>query len=81
MSTLSSSLSRSQTLVDNPQPMSNVETTSSSSSRWNESKKPLYQVDQQVKFLLLDAEVESLLQQMQIIDQQRLATATSTTYS
>lgn len=42
--------------------------------------KLLYQVDQQVKFMMLYAEVESLLQQMQIIDQQRLTTA-STTYS
>lgn len=34
---------------------------------------PVYQVDQQVKLLHLQAEVESLLQQLQIMKQQRLA--------
>jgi hypothetical protein len=33
--------------------------------------KTLYQVDQQVKFLHLQAEVESLLQQLEIMKQQK----------
>jgi hypothetical protein len=33
--------------------------------------KSLYQADQQVKYLHLQAEVESLLQQLQILKQQR----------
>ncbi|MEH1778386.1 MAG: hypothetical protein V7K67_08845 [Nostoc sp.] len=45
--------------------MSDVQTTLISSSTWNESKKPPYQVDQQIKFLHLAAEVESLWQQLQ----------------
>lgn len=40
----------------------------------NELKKPPYQVDQQVKFLHLEAEVDSLLQQLQRLKQQRQAT-------
>lgn len=35
--------------------------------------KTLYQVDQQVKFLHLEAEVESLWQQLQVLKQQRQA--------
>ncbi|MBC6474172.1 MAG: hypothetical protein GDA48_16310 [Hormoscilla sp. GM102CHS1] len=35
--------------------------------------KSLYQVDQQVKFLHLQAEVESLWQQLQVLKQQRQA--------
>jgi hypothetical protein len=38
-----------------------------------ELMKSLYQADQQVKYLHLQAEVESLLQQLQILKQQRLA--------
>ncbi len=36
-------------------------------------RKSLYQVDQQVKFLHLQAEVESLWQQLQVLKQQRQA--------
>ncbi len=66
MSTCSSSRSRSQLLVGNSQ---------TDLPHKSESTKSLYQVDQQVKFLHLEAEVESLLQQLQIIKQQRLATS------
>jgi hypothetical protein len=38
-----------------------------------ELMKSTYQTDQQVKYLHLQAEVESLLQQLQILKQQRLA--------
>lgn len=71
MLTLSSSLSRSD-LVNNSQLMSDAATPSG--SRWDESKKSPYQIDQQVKFLHLEAEVESLLQQLQTMKQQRLST-------
>lgn len=63
----SSSLSPSQ-------PVSNVSATTQG-PRLNESKKFPYQVDHQVKFLHLQAEVELLLQQLQSLKQQRLATA------
>jgi hypothetical protein len=39
----------------------------------NESKKFPYQAAQQVKFLHLEAEVESLLQQLQTLKQERIA--------
>ncbi|MFB8789688.1 MAG: hypothetical protein U7123_12720 [Potamolinea sp.] len=37
-----------------------------------ELMKSIYQADQQVKYLHLQAEVESLLQQLQILQKQRL---------
>jgi len=40
-----------------------------------QSTKTLYQVAQQVKFLHLQAEVESLLHQLQFMKQQRLTAA------
>ncbi|MBH8576291.1 hypothetical protein I8752_25525 [Nostocaceae cyanobacterium CENA369] len=67
--------SRFQTLVDNPQSMSNFEITLIFNSHWNELKKLPYQVEQQVKFLRLAAEIELLLQHLQKINQQRLTTA------
>lgn len=55
----------------------NEPTESTNSPQQNEVKKPPYQLDQQVKFLHLKAEVESLLQQLQSLQQQRLATASN----
>ncbi|MBD0303397.1 MAG: hypothetical protein ICV85_14890 [Tolypothrix sp. T3-bin4] len=49
----------------------------STESRLLELMKSLYQTDQQVKYLHLQAEVESLLQQLKILKQQRLASVTS----
>lgn len=40
-----------------------------------QSTKTLYQVTQQLEFLHLQAEVESLLQQLQFMKQQRLTAA------
>lgn len=40
-------------------------------TRLTESMKTLYQVDQQVKFLHLQAEIDTLLQQLQALKQQR----------
>jgi len=49
-------------------------TSSSSLSRpqVKQPKQPPYQAAQQVKFLHLEAEVESLLQQLQTLKQQRI---------
>jgi hypothetical protein len=40
-----------------------------------QSTKSLYQVAQQLKFLYLQAEVESLLQELKFLKQQRIAAA------
>ena len=72
MLTSSSSTMSFQVLESDRQIVSQVSATTNS-TRCHESKSP-YQVDQQVKFLHLEAEVESLLQQLQNIKQQRLAT-------
>lgn len=45
-------------------------------SRLIEAMKSQYQLDQQIKFLHLQAEADSLLQQLQSIKQQRQALAT-----
>lgn len=71
MSTSSSGMSRLQS-VRNFQPVNNISATSTQPQRLNESKSP-YQVDQQVKFLHLQAEVECLLQQLQVLQQRRIA--------
>lgn len=66
-------MSRPQLLVSNPQPVNNVSATLTQRPRLNESKESPYQAAVQVKFLHLQAEVESLLQQLQTLKQQRLA--------
>lgn len=73
MLTCSSSLSPSQRLVANSQPVSNVSATSTQRPSLNQSKKFPYEAAQQVKFLYLEAEIESLLQQLQTLKQQRVA--------
>lgn len=72
MSTSSLTLTRPETSVGNSQSVSNVSAASISKTRIMQLTKSLYQTDQQVKFLHLQAEVESLLQQLQTIKQQRL---------
>lgn len=47
-------------------------------TRLLEAMKTQYQLDQQVKFLHLQAETESLLQQLQAIKQQRQASIAAT---
>jgi len=74
MLTCSSSLSPSQRLVANSATVSNVSATTQRPSL-NESKKFPYEAAQQVKFLYLEAEIESLLQQLQTLKQQRVADA------
>ena len=73
MSNPSSTLSRSQSTVSTSGRASSP-ALSTSSARWAESMKSVYQADQQVKLLHLQAEVESLLLQLQTIKQQRLIT-------
>ncbi len=75
MSTWSSIVSPSQLLVDDSQSGSNVSATLSQRPSLKESVKSMYQSAQQVKFLDLQAEVESLLQQLQALKQQRVSTA------
>lgn len=64
-------MSSCPSIRSDPQCISNFETMQISIPYWKESEKPLYQVDQQVKFLHLAAEVESLWQELQSINQQR----------
>lgn len=72
MLSFSSTVYQSQTLVGNAQPVSNISPTTQH-SHLHESKEVPYQAAQQVKFLHLEAEVESLLQQLQTLKQQRIA--------
>lgn len=51
--------------------------TNGSDQRLIKLMKSIYQADQQVKYLHLQAEVDSLLQQLQILQKQRLAAAQS----
>lgn len=72
---------RSSSVLDSPRPSGDYQSVRSSrvavadSSRLMALMKSLYQTDQQVKYLHLQAEVESMLQQQQILKQQRLASA------
>lgn len=70
---------RSSSLIDLPRPtgdcqsVRNSNTTVAAESRLTALMKSIYQTDQQVKYLHLQAEVESLLYQQKILKQQRLA--------
>ena len=70
---------RSSSLIDLPRPtgdsqsVRNLRTALAADSRLTALMKSLYQTDQQVKYLHLQAEVESLLHQQRILKQQRLA--------
>lgn len=68
---------RSSSLLDSPS-MVSLATKSSKTPGAEDPRvialmKSLYQADQQVKYLHLQAEVDSLLQQLQILKQQRIA--------
>jgi hypothetical protein len=76
MSTSLSSLSRQERIVSKAQLTTDVSTISTHSTRVFQSTKSLYQVAQQLKFLHLQAEVESLLLRLQFLKQQRIAAAT-----
>ncbi len=72
MITGSSSLSHQERNLGKTQMVNNASTTSSYSVRMFQPTKSLYHVAQQIKFLHLQAEVESLLQQLQFLKQQRI---------
>lgn len=68
-----STVPRRQGSVDDSSDLKNPSVVASGDPRLRKLKKSLYQSDQQVKYLHLQAEVESLLQQLQTLKQQRLA--------
>ncbi|PSB27994.1 hypothetical protein C7B69_10360 [filamentous cyanobacterium Phorm 46] len=70
MSNNSSTLSRPQVTASNPE-MASSSTLSTRLARKIDSVKCPYQADQQVKFLHLQAEIDSLLLQVQTLKQQR----------
>lgn len=75
VSTRSSSLIYSPSPVGDSQSMRTPRAAVTENPRLIALMKSLYQADQQVKYLHLQAEVESLLQQQQILKQQRLASS------
>ena len=70
MSNNSSTLSRPQITASNPE-MASSSTVAIGFTRKVESVKSPYQADHQVKFLHLQAEIESLLLQVQTVKQRR----------
>lgn len=72
MSTRSSSLLYSPRPIGDSQSLINRSTAVTGNPHLVEQMKSPYRADQQVKYLHLQAEVESLLQQLQILKQQRL---------
>lgn len=75
MSNISSTLIRPQILVDDSQSANAVSTDSSAKKM---VMKCCYKGDQQVKFLNLQAEIDCLLEQLQTIKEQRMATVDET---
>lgn len=67
----SSNLSSREHTVGNRQLVNDVSASSIHSTRAIKSLKSLYQVAQQVKFLHLQAEVDLLLQHLQMLKKQR----------
>ena len=74
MSNRSATISRSQTKTSNSQ-MVTTQALSTTSAR-KEAMNSIYQADQQVKFLHLQAEVETLLLELQTLKQHRLSAST-----
>ncbi|NEP58814.1 MAG: hypothetical protein F6K31_17635 [Symploca sp. SIO2G7] len=70
--TPSSNLNPSPSSIGESQSAKNSSIAAPKDNRMLELMKSLYQADQQVKYLHLQAEVDSLLQYQQIIKQQRL---------
>ncbi len=71
MSTRSSTLIRPETSIEVSQSLSDISIASKDDTRIMQLTKSLYQTDQQVKFLHLQAEVELLLKQLQTLKQQQ----------
>ncbi|HEY9637042.1 MAG TPA: hypothetical protein V6D14_26820 [Coleofasciculaceae cyanobacterium] len=69
---------RSSSLIDSPRPIRGSQSAIARSTfitddpRLMKLMKSIYQADQQVKYLHLQAEVESLLQRLQTLKRQRL---------
>lgn len=74
MSNLSSTLIRSQSVDSENQTVIDAAAVSAERERLIKMMKSLYQADQQAKFLNLQQEVDSLLQQLQSIKLQRVGT-------
>ncbi|MBW4547086.1 MAG: hypothetical protein KME25_21980 [Symplocastrum torsivum CPER-KK1] len=72
MSTRSSGLIDSPSSIGDSQAIRNSSTVATDDPRLIRLMKSLYQADQQVEYLHLQAEVESLLRQLQILKKQRL---------
>ncbi|MDB9514717.1 hypothetical protein PN499_26290 [Kamptonema animale CS-326] len=72
MSNRSATISRSQSTGSDPQ-MVTMQALSTNSVHSKVSMKAIYQADQQVKFLHLQAEVETLLLELQTLKQHRLS--------
>lgn len=77
MATISSTLTRPQTDLCNSQLENSVSTGSNNKTPMQ--TKSVYQADQQAKFLNLQAEIDSLLQQLQTLKQARTALSEETT--
>jgi len=75
MSNPSTTISRSQTTASNPQ-MVTTQALSTYPARSKPAMNSIYQADQQVKFLHLQAEVETLLLELQTLKQHRLSVST-----
>jgi hypothetical protein len=71
MSTSSSSVTRPHAAIGSPQAAIESSDASTHSTYPKESKKPPYQQERLVEFLQLKAEIESLLQHLQTMKQQR----------
>jgi len=71
MSTRSLTLTRPETSASNSESLNHVPSATNSDTRIMQLTKSLYQTDQQVKFLNLQAEVECLLLQLQSLKQEK----------
>ncbi|HAA32988.1 MAG TPA: hypothetical protein DCE56_41300 [Cyanobacteria bacterium UBA8553] len=81
MSTRSSSLLYSPRPIGDSQAVINRPTAPTGNPSLLEQMKSPYRADQQVKYLHLQAEVESLLQQLEILKKQRLASDFTQSYN
>jgi hypothetical protein len=74
-----STLVREETSLESLESLNNTSANSQQQARIMQLTKCLYQVDQQQKFLNLQAEVESLIQQLQTIKAQKVTVETKST--
>lgn len=74
-------MSSSPVIIAPNQNRDNASISTNNQNCMNNSVKSMYPADQQVKFLHLQAEVDSLLQQLQILKQQKLTSVKTDTLS